>query len=75
MRMAIMGSQKGLENVKSQGKKSVKSQGISKWWLSGNPVMVFWAFINSPELAFFCHSLSICQEDSKVTSSACFLFL
>ena len=31
--MAIMGSQKGLEN----SRKSVKSQEISKWRLSGNP--------------------------------------
>ena len=32
--MAIMGHQKGLEN----GQKSVKSHGILKWRLSGNPV-------------------------------------
>ena len=31
--MVIMGRQKGLEN----GRKSVKSHGISKWRLSGNP--------------------------------------
>ena len=42
MKMAKISLSKGLENGRKSGKKSVKSQGILKRILSGNPV---WSFV------------------------------